>query len=100
MVLSRCRQTAGGQLRWMVRIDQTLVPDITILVRMDATNQQPADYYLLPIMDIAAPKLLCARPTVPTWTPTSLTTLTTSPSWLNAERSRWQHEHERSTKRQ
>ena len=25
---------------------------------MDATNQQPADYYLLPIMDIAAPKLL------------------------------------------
>jgi hypothetical protein len=58
MVLSRCRQAAGGQLRWMVRIDQTLVPDITILVRMDATNQQPADYYLLPIMDIAAPKLL------------------------------------------
>ena len=58
MVLSRCRQTAGGLLRWMVRIDQTLVPDITILVRMDATNQQPADYYLLPIMDIAAPKLL------------------------------------------
>ena len=58
MVLSRCRQTAGGLLRWLVRIDQTLVPDITILVRMDATNQQPADYYLLPIMDIAAPKLL------------------------------------------
>jgi len=58
MVLSRCRQTAGGLLRWLVRIDQALVPDITILVRMDATNQQPADYYLLPIMDIAAPKLL------------------------------------------
>jgi hypothetical protein len=58
MVLSRCRQTAGGLLRWLVRIDRTLVPDITILVRMDATNQQPADYYLLPIMDIAAPKLL------------------------------------------
>ena len=58
MVLSRCRQTAGGLLRWLVRIDQALVPDITILVRMDASNQQPADYYLLPIMDIAAPKLL------------------------------------------
>ncbi len=58
MVLSRCRQTPGGLLRWLVRIDQALVPDITILVRMDATNQQPADYYLLPIMDIAAPKLL------------------------------------------
>jgi hypothetical protein len=58
MVLSRCRQTPGGLLRWLVRIDQALVPDITILVRMDATNHQPADYYLLPIMDIAAPKLL------------------------------------------
>jgi hypothetical protein len=58
MVLSRCRQTTGGLLRWLVQIDRTLVPDITILVRMDATNQQPADYYLLPIMDIAAPKLL------------------------------------------
>jgi hypothetical protein len=58
MVLSRCRQTAGGLLRWLVRIDQMLVPDITILVRMDATNERPADYYLLPIMDIAAPRLL------------------------------------------
>lgn len=58
MVLSRCRQTGGGLLRWLVQMDRTLVPDITILVRMDATNQQPADYYLLPIMDIAASKLL------------------------------------------
>jgi DNA invertase Pin-like site-specific DNA recombinase len=58
MVLSRCRQTPGGLLRWLVRLDQTLMPDITILVRMDATNEQPADYYLLPVMDIAAPKLL------------------------------------------
>jgi DNA invertase Pin-like site-specific DNA recombinase len=58
MVLSRCRQTTSGLLRWLVRIDQALVPDITILVRMDALNEQPADYYLLPIMDIAAPRLL------------------------------------------
>lgn len=58
MVLSRCRQTASGLLRWMVKFDHTFIPDITILVRMDATNQQPADYYLLPVMDIAAPKLL------------------------------------------
>ena len=58
MALSRCRQTATGLLRWLVRIDQTLVPDITILARMDPANQQPADYYLLPIMDIAVPKLI------------------------------------------
>ena len=58
MVLSRCRQTATGLLRWTVTIDQMLVPDITILVRMDAANGQPADYYLLPIMDIPTPRLL------------------------------------------
>jgi DNA invertase Pin-like site-specific DNA recombinase len=58
MVLSRCRQTPSGLLRWLVKIDHTLVPDITILVRMDAANQQPADFYLFPIMDIAMPKLL------------------------------------------
>ena len=58
MVLSRCRQTATGLLRWTVTIDQVLIPDITILVRMDAANGQPADYYLLPIMDIPTPRLL------------------------------------------
>ena len=58
MTLSRCRQTAAGLLRWLVRIDRTLVPDITILVRMDPANERPADYYLFPIMDIATPKLL------------------------------------------
>jgi len=58
MVLSRCRETPAGSLRWVIQIDQRLAPDITILVRMDAENQQPTDYYLLPIMDIATPKLL------------------------------------------
>lgn len=58
MVLSRCRQTPAGSLRWMIQLDRDLSPDITILVRMDAANQKPADFYLLPIMDIDAPKLL------------------------------------------
>jgi DNA invertase Pin-like site-specific DNA recombinase len=58
MVLSRCRQTPAGSFRWLIQLDQRLAPDITILVRMDPANQQPADYYLLPIMDIEAPRLL------------------------------------------
>lgn len=58
MVLSRCRQTAAGSLRWLIQIDQRIAPDITILVRMDAANEHPADYYLLPIMDIETPRLL------------------------------------------
>lgn len=58
MVLSRCRQTQAGTLRWLIRIDQRLAPDITILVRMDTANEKPADYYLLPIMDFDVPRLL------------------------------------------
>ncbi len=58
MVLSRCRQTTAGSLRWMINVDQTVAPDITILVRMDAANERVADYYLLPIMDIQTPRLL------------------------------------------
>lgn len=58
MVLSRCRQTPAGSLRWLIQIDRQLAPDITILVRMDAANEKPADYYLLPIMDIDTPRLL------------------------------------------
>lgn len=58
MVLSRCRQTNAGSLRWLIQIDRQFAPDITILVRMDAANERPADYYLLPIMDIETPRLL------------------------------------------
>lgn len=58
VTLSRCRATAAGSLRWLIKLDQKLAPDITILVRMDPTNQCPNDYYLLPIMDVETPKLL------------------------------------------
>ena len=58
MVLSRCRQTPGGSLRWLINIEQRMAPDITILVRMDESNERASDYYLLPIMDIMTPRLL------------------------------------------
>jgi DNA invertase Pin-like site-specific DNA recombinase len=58
MVLSRCRSTPAGSLRWFLKIDQQMAPDITILVRMDPANERPTDYYLLPIMDIETPRLL------------------------------------------
>lgn len=60
MVLSRCKSTASGSLRWQVRIDGGVAPDITILVRMDPANARAADFYLLPIMDLEKPNfLLC-----------------------------------------
>ena len=58
MVLSRCRKTQAGSLRWLIKIDQQVAPDITILVRMDPTNERPTDYYLFPVLDIESPKLL------------------------------------------
>lgn len=58
MVLSRYRETSAGAPRWVIRFDQQVVPDITVLVRMGADNRSPADFYLLPLMDISVPKLL------------------------------------------
>ena len=58
VVLSRCCKTPGGSLRWQARFDVALAPDITILARMDSSNSVPADFYLLPIMDIESPRLL------------------------------------------
>ncbi len=58
MILSRCRETPAGSLRWLVKLDHRIAPDITILVRMNAENTKPVDFYLLPIIDLDSPKLL------------------------------------------
>jgi DNA invertase Pin-like site-specific DNA recombinase len=58
VVLSRYRESTTGAPRWLIQFNQKVVPDITLLVRMDAGNTSPVDYYLLPIMDIAVPRLL------------------------------------------
>ena len=58
MVLSRCRQTPAGSLRWWIRFDERIAPDITILVRMDPANDKVTDYYLFPLLDLTEPKLL------------------------------------------
>ncbi|PQO28919.1 recombinase family protein [Blastopirellula marina] len=60
MVLSRCRQTPAGSLRWWLKFDERIAPDITILVRMDPANKVATDYYLFPLMDLTEPKVwLC-----------------------------------------
>ena len=60
IVITRCHQTKRGQNRWKVRFDSSLEPDITIIVRMDADNKQPLDYYIIPALDIEDPKLRLA----------------------------------------
>lgn len=57
MVLSRSRRSAAGNYSWHVRLDTGLDPDITVAVRLDASNEQPMDYYLLPRIDLMSKRL-------------------------------------------
>ena len=50
MLLSRCSPTPAGSPRW--NVDVRSEADVVIVVRMDPTNEQPSDYYLLPRMGI------------------------------------------------
>jgi hypothetical protein len=61
IVVVRCRPTPAGSLRWQIRFDVGLWPDITVAVRMDQTNQSALDYYLLPLIDMTAPRLRLAE---------------------------------------
>lgn len=52
LVLCRHRTTQAGASRWEIRLDHGLCPDLTIAVRMDHTNENVKDYYLLPSLDM------------------------------------------------
>ncbi len=57
VVIARCTQTGAGAYRWNIRLETGLLPDITVVVRMDQANEAPLDYYLLPTADMTLPKL-------------------------------------------
>jgi DNA invertase Pin-like site-specific DNA recombinase len=61
LVIVRCSETNAGSLRWNIRIDMSLKPNITIAVRMDRPNQRPLDYYLLPSIDMVLPRIRLAE---------------------------------------
>lgn len=61
VVICRCHHTIGGDYRWKIHLDTGLLPDITIAIRMDAANEKPFDYYLLPGLDIENPKMRLAE---------------------------------------
>lgn len=52
IVIARCFVRPGGSLRWKVRLDTGLHPDISIAVRMDHANTLARDFYLLPWIDL------------------------------------------------
>jgi len=61
IVLARCSQAGNGDYRWHIHLDTGLHPDISIAVRMDASNTSALDYYLLPRLDMTLPKLRLAQ---------------------------------------
>lgn len=61
LVLARCQTHENGRNRWKVRFDTSLVPDITVAVRLDQPNRAPLDYYLLPRLDFAQPRISLAN---------------------------------------
>lgn len=60
LVICRCFQAANGSNGWKVHLDTGLMPDITIVIRMNHENTAPLDYYLLPALDIENPKIRLA----------------------------------------
>ena len=61
IVLCRHTKTDAGSSRWLIRLNAGLKPDITIAVRMDATNEGVCDYYLLPGIDMTWKHLRAAE---------------------------------------
>jgi hypothetical protein len=61
LVIARCQFTGAGSLRWLIRLDAGLQPDITVAIRMNASNSDPLDYYLLPSIDLTPGRLRLAE---------------------------------------
>jgi DNA invertase Pin-like site-specific DNA recombinase len=57
LVIARCQMPSSGTRRWHIRLDRGLAPDITIVIRMDGSNQAILDYYILPGLEIVEPRL-------------------------------------------
>jgi DNA invertase Pin-like site-specific DNA recombinase len=54
ITIARCQQTQMGSLRWRVRLDAGLRPDITVVVRLEPDKENVRDHYLLPWIDVGA----------------------------------------------
>lgn len=57
LVIARCKPTPAGSYRWRIRLDASLDPDLTVVVRMDHANRRAFDYYILPSIDFSPQSL-------------------------------------------
>lgn len=61
IVVVRCFRTPAGSLRWKVRLDRGLDPDITVAVRMNPDNRTARDYLILPTAEISGSSVRIAE---------------------------------------
>jgi DNA invertase Pin-like site-specific DNA recombinase len=61
IVIASCQKTKAGRLRWIVRLAPAFCPELIVAVRMDAGNEKPIDYYLLPSIEMSAPRIRLAE---------------------------------------
>lgn len=52
IIVVRCRETPAGSMRWTIRLDRGLLPDVTVAVRMNRLNIHARDYLILPSIDM------------------------------------------------
>ena len=60
LVLVRSRETSVGNYRWLVRLENSLDPDVTIAARLKPGNQEILDYYVFPRMELLVRRLRLA----------------------------------------
>jgi hypothetical protein len=56
-LMTRCRQTPAGTLRWLIDFSKRPISDVTVVVRMDVANQTPVDFFLLPRIGMLGSRL-------------------------------------------
>ncbi|GEN16498.1 serine recombinase [Neoasaia chiangmaiensis] len=52
IAIMRSILTSAGTVRWKLRLDTALNPDLTIATRMDEHNERTKDFFLLPRLDM------------------------------------------------
>lgn len=57
VIVVRSFETNRGSLRWRLRFDTGLLPDLTVAARLDRSNSAFLDYYVFPSIDLAEPRL-------------------------------------------
>jgi hypothetical protein len=58
---ARAQNSSRGQIRWRVHANRRAKAELTLVARMDASNAEITNYYLLPTADLSLPTLKMLR---------------------------------------